>query len=172
MPLGWTLLAAFVVWNGWSLWLFARHETGLLPGGATMSLIEEGPYRRSRNPLYVGLLALHLAIALLVPSLWAVVALPVSWLRVGRTEVAEPAEVHAQAEVEDLRVEPVGAAAVGDAQVGNDPIDGHDHLSWTRAVGAAVGAVACAPLVAKVVLAVIFEQVYDDVSTPARNGLV
>ena len=82
MPLGWALVAAFAVWNGWSLWLFARHETGLLPGGATMSLIEEGPYRLSRNPLYVGLLALHLAIALLVPSLWAVVALPVSWLLV------------------------------------------------------------------------------------------
>jgi protein-S-isoprenylcysteine O-methyltransferase Ste14 len=32
--------------------------------------------------LYVGLLALHLAIALLVPSFWAVVALPVSWLLV------------------------------------------------------------------------------------------
>ena len=44
-----------------------------------MSLIEEGPYRLSRNPLYVGLLALHLGTALLVPSFWAVVALPVSW---------------------------------------------------------------------------------------------
>ena len=82
VPVGWTLLAAFAVWNGWSLWLFAHHETGLLPGGATMSLIKEGPYRLSRNPLYVGLLALHLAIALLVPSFWAVVALPVSVLAV------------------------------------------------------------------------------------------
>lgn len=44
-----------------------------------MSLIEEGPYRLSRNPLYVGLLALHLAIALLVPSVWALAALPLSW---------------------------------------------------------------------------------------------
>jgi protein-S-isoprenylcysteine O-methyltransferase Ste14 len=92
VPLGWALLAAFAVWNGWSLWLFARHETGLLPGGATMSLIEEGPYRLSRNPLYVGLLALHLAIALLVPSFWAVVALPVSWLLVwwGAVRPEEP----------------------------------------------------------------------------------
>ena len=31
MPLGWALLAAFAVWNGWSLWLFARHETGCCP---------------------------------------------------------------------------------------------------------------------------------------------
>ena len=82
VPLGWALVLLFVGWNGWSLWLFGRHETGLLPGQATHAVIEEGPYRLSRNPLYVGLLALHLAIALLVPSLWAVVALPVSWLLV------------------------------------------------------------------------------------------
>jgi protein-S-isoprenylcysteine O-methyltransferase Ste14 len=66
------------VWNGWSLWLFARHETGLLPGGPTTALIEEGPYRLSRNPLYVGLLALHLGIALVAPTVWALLFLPVA----------------------------------------------------------------------------------------------
>jgi protein-S-isoprenylcysteine O-methyltransferase Ste14 len=81
-PVGWALLACFAVWNGWSLWLFARHETGLLPGLPTVSLIEEGPYRLSRNPLYVGLLALHAALALLTASAWALLALPVSWLLV------------------------------------------------------------------------------------------
>ncbi len=80
--LGWVLLAFFVVWNGWSLWLFARHETGLLPGGATNALIEEGPYRLSRNPLYVGLLALYLALALLVPSVWALALFPAAVLLV------------------------------------------------------------------------------------------
>jgi protein-S-isoprenylcysteine O-methyltransferase Ste14 len=29
-----------------SLWLFGRHQTGLLPGQATVVLIEEGPFRR------------------------------------------------------------------------------------------------------------------------------
>ena len=32
VPLGWALALFFVVWNGWSLWLFGHHETGLLPG--------------------------------------------------------------------------------------------------------------------------------------------
>ena len=82
VPVGWGLLAFFAVWNGWSLWLFARHDTGLLPGGPTTSLIEEGPYCLSRNPLYVGLLALHLAIALLVPSVWALVLFPAAVLLV------------------------------------------------------------------------------------------
>ncbi len=60
VPLGWLLVVLFAVWNAWSLWLFGRHETGLLPGQATSAMIEEGPYRLSRNPLYVGLLALYL----------------------------------------------------------------------------------------------------------------
>lgn len=77
-PLGWVLVAFFVVWNGWSLWLFRRHRTGLLPGGATMTMIESGPYRLSRNPLYVGMLALHLGIALLVPTVWGLVAFPLA----------------------------------------------------------------------------------------------
>ena len=82
MPLGWALVVLFVVWNGWSLWLFAHHETGLLPGSPTEAMIEEGPYRLSRNPLYVGLLALHVALALLGGSFWALVLFPVAVLLV------------------------------------------------------------------------------------------
>ncbi len=78
IPLGWALVAFFAVWNGWSLWLFARHETGLLPGQATSAIIEEGPYRLSRNPLYVGLLALYLGLALLGPTFWGLVLFPVA----------------------------------------------------------------------------------------------
>ena len=68
VPFGWALVLFFVGWNGWSLWLFGRHQTGLLPGQATPALIEEGPFRVSRNPLYVGLLALYLGLALLAPT--------------------------------------------------------------------------------------------------------
>ena len=82
VPLGWGLLLLFVVWNGWALWLFARHQTGLLPGQATTTMIETGPYRLSRNPLYVGLLALYVAVALLAPTFWGLVLLPAAVLLV------------------------------------------------------------------------------------------
>jgi len=82
VPVGWALVLAFFLWNGWALWLFARHRTGLLPGQATETLIEEGPYRISRNPLYVGLLALYLGLALLAPTVWALVLFPVAVLLV------------------------------------------------------------------------------------------
>jgi protein-S-isoprenylcysteine O-methyltransferase Ste14 len=76
VPVGWALVAVFAGWNGWALWLFHRHRTGLLPGQATEAMIEEGPYRMSRNPLYVGMLALYLGIALLVPTFWGLVLFP------------------------------------------------------------------------------------------------
>jgi protein-S-isoprenylcysteine O-methyltransferase Ste14 len=80
VPIGWVLVLFFVGWNGWSLWLFGRHQTGLLPGQATEALIEEGPFRLSRNPLYVGLLALYLGLALLVPTFWGLVLFPAAAL--------------------------------------------------------------------------------------------
>ena len=79
---GWLLLVAFAGWNGWALWLFGRHGTGLLPGQPTRAVIDEGPYRLSRNPLYVGLLALYLALALLGPTFGGLVLFPVAVLLV------------------------------------------------------------------------------------------
>ena len=80
VPLGSALVLFFIVWNGWALVLFGRHQTGLLPGQASQALIEEGPYRVSRNPLYVGLLALYLGLALLAPTFWGLLLFPVAVL--------------------------------------------------------------------------------------------
>jgi protein-S-isoprenylcysteine O-methyltransferase Ste14 len=77
--LGWLLLAAFVVWNGWALVTIAKHRTALLPGGATTIVIDRGPFAWSRNPLYVGLLVASAGVGLVVGSLWALVALPLEW---------------------------------------------------------------------------------------------
>jgi len=77
--LGWVLVLAFAGWNGWALLLMARHRTGLLPGAGTVTVIDTGPFALSRNPLYVGLLALSAGVSLLAGSLWALLLLPVEW---------------------------------------------------------------------------------------------
>ena len=74
---GWGLLVFFGAWNGWALWLMHGHRTALLPGGATRVIIDSGPFGLSRNPLYVGLVALDIGISLLWPSFWALVLVPV-----------------------------------------------------------------------------------------------
>ena len=73
---GTVLLMAFAAWNAWALWLMARHRTALLPGGSTRTILDRGPFRVSRNPLYLGLIALDVALALLWPSFWALAFTP------------------------------------------------------------------------------------------------
>jgi protein-S-isoprenylcysteine O-methyltransferase Ste14 len=79
-PVGWALVAAFALWNGWALALMARSRTALLPGGATRAILDRGPFGVSRNPLYLGLIALDVALALLAPSAWALLAVPIGLL--------------------------------------------------------------------------------------------
>lgn len=78
VPVGLVLAAVFVIWNGWSLMLFRRHRTGLLPGQATRTMLDEGPFARSRNPLYLGMLVLYVALGLLLPTFWGLVLTPVA----------------------------------------------------------------------------------------------
>ena len=84
---GWVLLAAFALWNGWALATIARRRTALLPGAETTVVIDHGPFGWSRNPLYVGLLVGSAGVALLVGSLWALVALPLEWALLRRGAV-------------------------------------------------------------------------------------
>ncbi|MFT4296786.1 MAG: isoprenylcysteine carboxylmethyltransferase family protein [Micropruina sp.] len=77
---GYVLVVVFALWNGWALWLMARHRTALLPGGATRTILDRGPFRVSRNPLYLGLIVLDVALALLWPSFWALLLVPVGVL--------------------------------------------------------------------------------------------
>jgi protein-S-isoprenylcysteine O-methyltransferase Ste14 len=74
---GWLLVLAFALWNGWTLLVMASQRTSILPGGPSTVLLQTGPFRLSRNPLYVGLIALDLGLALLLPSFWALVLVPV-----------------------------------------------------------------------------------------------
>jgi protein-S-isoprenylcysteine O-methyltransferase Ste14 len=71
------LILVFAGWNGFALWMMARHRTALLPGGATRTILDRGPFRVSRNPLYLGLIVLDAALGLLWPSFWALVSVPV-----------------------------------------------------------------------------------------------
>ena len=74
--IGVALAVAFVLWNGWTLTHMATHNTAVLPGGATVLVLQSGPFRLSRNPLYVGLIALDVGWAILADSFWALLFVP------------------------------------------------------------------------------------------------
>ncbi|HEV2852022.1 MAG TPA: methyltransferase [Thermoanaerobaculia bacterium] len=68
----------------WSLWLFLRARTSPLPMRPATALVRSGPYRWTRNPMYLGLLLLYLGVALLFDVTWALVLAPLVVLLVGR----------------------------------------------------------------------------------------
>lgn len=61
----------------WSLRLFVKAGTGLMPDQAAERLVTSGPYRLSRNPQFVGFSAVYIGLALVMNVLWPILLLPV-----------------------------------------------------------------------------------------------
>jgi protein-S-isoprenylcysteine O-methyltransferase Ste14 len=53
-----------------TLWLMRRNNTSVDFNKPTTMLVTKGPFRFTRNPLYLALLMFYLGIAILVNSLW------------------------------------------------------------------------------------------------------
>ncbi|HEY5218826.1 MAG TPA: isoprenylcysteine carboxylmethyltransferase family protein [Gemmatimonadaceae bacterium] len=70
------VVAAVVVF-GWAALSLRRHRTSIVPVRPTAALVIEGPYRITRNPLYLGLVLLYAGVAFWLDALWPLVLLPV-----------------------------------------------------------------------------------------------
>ena len=69
----------------WSAGTHARHTR------PTTAMVTSGPYRLTRNPMYVGVLCLYLAVACWLRQLWPVLLSPVV-VRLLTTYVIRPEE--------------------------------------------------------------------------------
>ena len=64
------------------LWLFAsarsafiRHKTSLMPWKPTLNIVQDGPYRFSRNPIYLAFALWYLGASLIFNSVYLVIIL-------------------------------------------------------------------------------------------------
>lgn len=53
-----------------------RARTSVIPYRPTTALLTEGPYRLSRNPMYLAMAVQYVGLALLFDSIWAIALLP------------------------------------------------------------------------------------------------
>jgi protein-S-isoprenylcysteine O-methyltransferase Ste14 len=79
---GIVLIAAGVLLAAASVGLFARTRTTIVPHHRPGHLVTSGPYRLSRNPMYVSLTSIYLGVALWLGYVWPLllVALPLLFL--------------------------------------------------------------------------------------------
>jgi protein-S-isoprenylcysteine O-methyltransferase Ste14 len=87
-PFGVILVALGLALVGFAAVSFRRARTSPIPIKPTTAIVETGPYRFTRNPMYVGLAALYLGVTLWVDSLWPVLFLPVALFTVQRFVIA------------------------------------------------------------------------------------
>lgn len=67
---------------------FRRAHTTLIPNRPATAFVTRGPYAFTRNPMYLSLVALYLAVALWLNSWWVVVLLPIVVLVIDRIVIA------------------------------------------------------------------------------------
>lgn len=74
---GWGAIAAGLLVMCWGLATFLRSRTAVMPHLPASRLVTSGPYRFSRNPMYVGLTLTYVGLALLIDTAWPLFVLPV-----------------------------------------------------------------------------------------------
>lgn len=73
---GAVILAAGTAVFWWGMSTFARARTGIMLQSPASRLVTAGPYRWTRNPMYVGFVAMYLGFALIMNSFWPLALLP------------------------------------------------------------------------------------------------
>jgi protein-S-isoprenylcysteine O-methyltransferase Ste14 len=74
--------------DGGAMRRFLRHRTAMEPWKPASALVTSGPYRFTRNPMYLGMACLYTGLALAFGWLWSLVLLPVALILVDRLVVA------------------------------------------------------------------------------------
>ena len=64
----------------WAEGTFKRWETAVNPDNPVTTLVTSGPYRFSRNPMYLAFVLIQIGIGLALSSWWLFITLPPAWI--------------------------------------------------------------------------------------------
>jgi len=85
---GGALIAVALALGGWAVWTFRRAGTTPDPRGEVTAFVVAGPFRFSRNPMYVTNILVQAGLALVLGNAWILVLAPVTWLLLDRVVIA------------------------------------------------------------------------------------
>jgi protein-S-isoprenylcysteine O-methyltransferase Ste14 len=72
----------------WAVLTFRRARTTLLPFRPATALVTNGPFRFSRNPMYVGMTTVYVGAALAMNMAWPLLLLPMALIALVRLVIA------------------------------------------------------------------------------------
>ena len=81
----WAIVSGVLLMGGagliasWGVRTFRHAETNVDPHKPSLHLVETGPYRFTRNPMYLGMVVLQLGLALTFSLDWALIIAPILW---------------------------------------------------------------------------------------------
>lgn len=99
-PLGWAAIGAGLAGFAWALAAIFSHHTTVNPYKAASSLVTSGPFRYSRNPIYLSDWFVYAGVMLLLRSAWPLLFAPAVFLVMRRGVVAHE-ERHLEARFGD-----------------------------------------------------------------------
>jgi protein-S-isoprenylcysteine O-methyltransferase Ste14 len=73
---GWAEIAIALMLMAWAMGTFRRLQTPIIPIRRARTLVDEGPFALSRNPMYLGFTVLYLGISFVANAIWPLVFLP------------------------------------------------------------------------------------------------
>ncbi len=88
VAVGWGLILLASALLLWCFQLFLLNRTTIMPRNPVNSLVIKGPYRFSRNPMYLSLVLIHLGIGIATGNLWQAPTLALSVLAIRRCVIA------------------------------------------------------------------------------------
>ena len=75
-PLGAALVLLGLALVAWGIATFRRARTAIIPHYPASRIVDGGPYRFTRNPMYTGFTIVYLGLAALMRSAWPLLLLP------------------------------------------------------------------------------------------------
>lgn len=99
-PLGWALIGVGLLGFSWALLAIWGHRTTVNPYKAASNLVTRGPFRYSRNPIYVSDWFVYAGAMLLLKTIWPLLLAPLVF-QVMRYMVIAHEERHLEARFGD-----------------------------------------------------------------------
>lgn len=81
-------IGAWLALDGSAMSRFKQAGTSMVPMRPSTALVTSGPYRFTRNPMYVGMAFLYAGLAVATGVIWALAALPLVLVAVDRLVIA------------------------------------------------------------------------------------